>query len=183
MGQTRILGEGTSFRCELGPPRKAFVGLFLAVWLCGWFLGETSALREIFFGHGKRPALFLVFWVVLWTVFGAFASLAFLFNFWGSESLELTSGELVVRRHLFGFAHRRSIPAQDVVGVRFVDRALAPRSRISHIAIESKRGVFEVARGFSSNDAKTAVEALRRALNLPDPPERSALDTSDKSTL
>jgi hypothetical protein len=51
-------------------PMRFFVGLFLMVWLGGWFAGFSNAVSKLL--SGQAPAT-LVFWLVAWTLVGAFA--------------------------------------------------------------------------------------------------------------
>lgn len=44
---------------------------FLTVWMCGWFVGEAAALRQVFVGQGGG---FLIFWLAAWTFGGAFCA-------------------------------------------------------------------------------------------------------------
>jgi len=59
------------------PPAKAGfmrfgISIFLLCWLGGWAFGWVAAFREIFRGT-KGPEAFLIFWLIAWTVGGAFA--------------------------------------------------------------------------------------------------------------
>lgn len=53
------------------------VAAFLGFWLCGWALGEYSAIKSLL-THDKGPNLFLLAWLGGWTVGGFFAGSAFL---------------------------------------------------------------------------------------------------------
>jgi hypothetical protein len=50
---------------------RFFVGSFLLVWLGGWFAGISNAVSKL--SSGQAPAT-LVFWLVGWTLAGAFAA-------------------------------------------------------------------------------------------------------------
>jgi hypothetical protein len=57
------------------PPTIGFsrypAGLFMLVWLGGWFFGEKSAITQIWSG---KYELFLIVWLGFWTVAGFFAA-------------------------------------------------------------------------------------------------------------
>jgi len=55
---------------QSGGPIRYFVGLFLLVWLGGWFAGFSNAVSKL--SSGQAPAM-LVFWLVGWTLGGGFA--------------------------------------------------------------------------------------------------------------
>lgn len=44
---------------------------FLTVWMCGWFVGEVSSLRQVLRGQGGG---FLIFWLAAWTFGGTFCA-------------------------------------------------------------------------------------------------------------
>src|SRR5262245_60401657 len=53
---------------------RYFVGLFLLAWLGGWFIGFTATVSKLASGGAPREAqVFLVFWLVGWTLAGAMA--------------------------------------------------------------------------------------------------------------
>lgn len=45
--------------------------LFLSAWMCGWFIGETAALRQVLRGQGGG---FLIIWLCGWTFGGVFCA-------------------------------------------------------------------------------------------------------------
>ena len=49
---------------------RYFVGLFLILWLGGWFVGFTSAAEEIMSGNAGA---FIIFWLGGWTLGGVYA--------------------------------------------------------------------------------------------------------------
>lgn len=49
---------------------RYFVGIFLLIWMGGWFVGFTSAFSHILSGEGGA---FLIFWLGGWSVGGLFA--------------------------------------------------------------------------------------------------------------
>jgi hypothetical protein len=53
-----------------GSPLRYFVGLFVLAWLGAWFAGFSSAVSKLSSGQANA---FLAFWLVAWTLGGAFA--------------------------------------------------------------------------------------------------------------
>ncbi len=51
-GRARYDEDGYSLRISWPPRRSLFGGLFIAVWLGGWFFGEKSAIHQL----TKAPA-------------------------------------------------------------------------------------------------------------------------------
>ena len=93
--------------------------LFLGFWLCGWLLGEVSAIRSLAIGKtaaGKN--LFVVVWLAGWTVGGAAAIYFWLWNLAGHEIVSLTPTSLTIRRDILGFGRSREYDLPSVKNLR-----------------------------------------------------------------
>lgn len=75
--------------------KQVFAILFVMVWLAGWAAGEWFALTEIIRNGFSVSSAFLIFWVTIWTIGGAGAAFAVLWQLFGSERLFITSGAVV----------------------------------------------------------------------------------------
>jgi hypothetical protein len=85
------------------PSRKNwFLIPFLGIWLAGWAFGEIMVRGIILggvFGNGGFdgvPILFLLVWFTGWTIGGAFAIYAFLWQLIGREEIEITSYSITI---------------------------------------------------------------------------------------
>jgi hypothetical protein len=99
--------------------RQLFPLLFLPVWLVGWFFGETSALRELL--ASTQPLTsngFLVFWLIAWTIGGAWAVFTFLWLSAGREMVRVSQGTLTLRQDLFGLGRDRDYDLREVRDLR-----------------------------------------------------------------
>ncbi len=83
------------FTITIPAKRNVFVLVFLSVWLCGWALGETFALKEVLTGGGI-PGLFLIVWLCGWTIGGFFAVRTFWWNLAGKEVISIANGALTL---------------------------------------------------------------------------------------
>ena len=95
--------------------------LFLGFWLCGWFFGEFSAIRQL--ATGKTAAgisLFMVVWLGGWTVGGAAAIYFWLWNIAGHEIVSLTPTSLTIRRDILGFGRSNEYDLPSVKNLRIV---------------------------------------------------------------
>jgi len=95
--------------------------LFLGFWLCGWFFGEFSAIRQL--ETGKTAAgisLFMVVWLGGWTVGGCVAIYFWLWNVAGHEIISLTPTSLTIRRDILGFGRSREYDLPNVKNLRIV---------------------------------------------------------------
>ena len=104
------------------PSSKSWIlFLFLGFWLCGWFFGEVSAIREL--ATGKTAAgigLFMVGWLGAWTVGGAVAIYFWLWNAAGHEIISLTPTSLTLRRDILGFGRSKEYDLPSVKNLRTV---------------------------------------------------------------
>jgi hypothetical protein len=81
-----------------------FLILFLGFCLCEWLLGEVSAIRSLAIGKmASGKTLFVVVWLVGWTVGGCYFIYVWLWNLAGHEIVSLTPASLTIRRDILGF--------------------------------------------------------------------------------
>ncbi len=61
--------------------RNWFIIIFVGAWLGAWVIGELVALGAVTGLFGGNPGgLFIMFWLIAWTVGGFFAFKTFLWN-------------------------------------------------------------------------------------------------------
>jgi hypothetical protein len=124
--------------------RQWFAMIFLSFWLCGWLVGELTALFILLSGKFKGPpTAFLVFWLAFWTLGGTLALLNVLWMAAGREVITLEGPRLVIRQEILGRGLTRTF---DVFQIRFL--------RVSPIG---RRGAFPFGPGVIAFDygAKT----------------------------
>ena len=99
------------------PHRRIGPVMFLAVWMCGWGAGEYFALSELFRGGFGAPDLFLLIWVIPWTVGGLSVVWVVLWQLFGEEKLFFTAGALVREWALLWQGGRRTVAGADIRSV------------------------------------------------------------------
>lgn len=101
------------------PARKNwFYCLFLPLWLCGWGLGEFTAIHEIASGKGMP---FVLVWLAGWSVGGCWAVCMLLWQLAGREVITVTAGELVYRVAFCGIGRTRRFSLPEIRRLRAVD--------------------------------------------------------------
>jgi hypothetical protein len=110
-------------RISIPARRNWFIILFLIAWLGGWFFGEVSAATELLNPRDKTPSGFLAFWLLGWTLGGAFCIAAVLWQLAGREILTVNPSWLIHRVEVFGFGLSRTYLASDVKNLRGTDDA------------------------------------------------------------
>ena len=99
-GRSRVLIERQPglVRAVVRVRRHWGVGVLLALWLCGWSVGEVAVIRQLATRSLPGPGLvFLAVWLLAWTVGGAVGLLQVLWIFAGREEIELGPRSLAVR--------------------------------------------------------------------------------------
>lgn len=99
--------------------RNLLVAGFLLLWLGGWAMGETFAIRQLL--KGGLPGFadaFLVFWLGGWTLGGGFALYTVLSMVFGREHIILRPDALVIRRELFSIARSREYDLDQIRNLR-----------------------------------------------------------------
>lgn len=148
--------------------RHWFAIVFLPLWLVGWFMGETSAIRELSEG-GDGAGLFMVVWLTAWTVGGAFALLTLAWTIAGKEVLAVGGGVLTHRRQIGPIGITRAYDAQQVRDLRVTPvpepgwgRSNNPMSFTDGpITFDYGATTIRIGAGVDEAEAKSLVETLR----------------------
>lgn len=125
-GRPRAVTESTpgGLRIAVRTRKNVFLLLFLPVWLVGWAFGEVTVIYKLIDeasdlrGAPLPFSGFLLVWLVGWTLGGGFALLAFVWNAWGREVLEVSRGALRVRHEVLGLGRTREYDLAHVRAVR-----------------------------------------------------------------
>lgn len=91
----------SGFEINIPTKKNWFILIFLGVWLCGWTMGELSAIAAItglFSENIGFANLFIVFWLIGWTIGGFFAFKTFLWNLKGKEIISFRNSEFTIQK-------------------------------------------------------------------------------------
>jgi hypothetical protein len=122
-GRAVINDHITSLEIIIPVKRNWFIILFLCVWLCGWFAGESMVLVTVssqFLKHNPVQ-LFLLFWVILWTICGFFAISFFFWNLRGKEIITFEHSQLTIKRKGSVFFRTKIYDMNEVKDLRVQD--------------------------------------------------------------
>jgi hypothetical protein len=122
--------------------------LSLGFWLIGWLFGEGSAIHELVRGHSSHRAnaygsapvgmnLFMVVWLIGWTLGGALAAIIWLWNFAGFEKVLLGPSTLTTKQEVAGIGLRKEYELQSVENLRVVTGAVNFSGRMSLIQMRA----------------------------------------------
>ena len=100
------------------PARRRWLAIpFLGFWLVGWAFGEVMVARQLLLGAGPASA-FLLVWLSLWTLGGAFAMTALAWSVAGREVVSVASRTFSVRREVLGIGRTWEYDADRVHNLR-----------------------------------------------------------------
>jgi hypothetical protein len=97
-GRAKVNFDGISLLIKIPSKKNWFIIIFLAAWLGGWFMGETSAINELRSGDNAGVNSFMLFWLFGWTVGGLLAITILLWSLFGQETIEIKSGVLSISK-------------------------------------------------------------------------------------
>lgn len=136
VGKTRYLIEQTTSGTIISIPSRKnwFIILFLGFWLIGWAVGEVSVIGILSVGFikvlthgipevanaapGTFGGLFLVAWLGGWTVGGAFAIYAWLWQVKGIERVTISFNALIVEKLTPIWKSKKEYHLNEVVSLR-----------------------------------------------------------------
>ena len=177
--------EGLEVRLRPHGVGRFVTAAFLAVWLCGWTVGEGFALymlygmaRAALTGEPMRGAPssvaaafaiggFLLLWVSLWTLGGVMAFRELLRSLWAEDLIVMRPDRVAIARRLGPFLRRYEIPRERI------RRALLQPKRLT-LAIETDVGVVEASDLGDPAERTETLAALQRELALPRGTEEAA---------
>jgi hypothetical protein len=86
---------------EIPSRLHVFTALFLTAWLGGWAVGELTAGSSLLSFDFRSPgSWFMLFWLLGWTLGGAFAAFQVLWMIGGQERVTLRPDALVLKKNL-----------------------------------------------------------------------------------
>ena len=173
-GRATVSSELGGVQVVIPAKKNIFIILFLFAWLGGWFFGEASAIRS--FAEPKGQELgFTAFWLLGWTVGGAFAALTWLWNIAGREILRFGSGKFTYRRAIgplgltktYDLTHMKDLRAVPAPSVFQSNRGLGVWGLTGgQIAFDYGASTVNVGAGVDEAEAKTIVQSVKSRYNV-----------------
>ncbi len=125
-GRSTVEDLGTLLRISIPSRKQRFMMVFWALWLCGWLFGEVSAAGLLFQivlpSEGPAsvgaPGGFIAFWLLLWTLGGAYATYILAWQLAGKEVVEASSDILAIRRTALGLGRPQEYASEHIARLR-----------------------------------------------------------------
>lgn len=156
---------------HIPPARKWAAVVFIAVWLCGWAAGEVFAISE--FLGGGFPALFLIIWLVPWTLAGLGCMWVIGWQLFGVERLYFTAGALVREWSMLGFGGQRMLHGADIVSVKIDGNVTNDIAGVGVVRVETAGKTMRIGNGLPDYEAQLVAALIREAAGIgPSQPSR-----------
>lgn len=173
-----ITGEPEGLEIVIPARRHLFPLFFLGVWLVGWLLGETTAIRQLFSGPSGGPAAFLLLWLILWTVGGGAAVYLWLWMLVGKERILMGASALHLKHDVLGLGRVRTYELFKIRNLRVAPPPAGPRgtgvvvglSRVAGglIAFEHAGKTIRFGASIDEIEAQAIVERMKQRHSFPE---------------
>ena len=97
-GRSKVNFDGIKLQIIIPSRKNWFNILFLAVWMGGWYMGESSVINELFSSDNNGFNSFMLLWLVGWTIGGLFAITILLWSLFGQETIQIDQGVFSVSK-------------------------------------------------------------------------------------
>jgi hypothetical protein len=157
--------------------RSWFVICILGFWICGWAVGEVMVSRQ--FLNGDAPPggeLFMLAWLGVWTVSGAFAIYAWLWQVMGKEIVTVHGQTFTARRDIGGFGFDKEYNLAQMRDLRIVQVGFNPLDVSSSlqlwgvgggvIAFDYGAKTYRFGIGLDEAEAKQSVTAIKKRFRI-----------------
>jgi hypothetical protein len=184
--------EAGGFRITIPVRRFWPLIAFLGFWLCGWAVGEFAAIGTVIFGVPmmKVPPdalIFMLIWLLPWTLAGCLTIYALLWNLTGREVILLDDQTLEVRREVAGITRSRSFALADVRNLRFSPQVYNPWSMSESwrhslqffgisggsVAFDYGATTYRFGNGLPEIESRRLIKTIRERFKIQDDPVES----------
>jgi hypothetical protein len=114
-GRAQIFKTGNNLEIQI-PTKKSWPGIiFLSLWLCGWLVGEIFSIRQLIIDETPLfTNLFLLIWVIFWTIGGAAALFTLLWLIAGIEIIKVENGIFEIQKKILGWIRTKEYQISEI---------------------------------------------------------------------
>ncbi|TKG95219.1 hypothetical protein EYV94_10940 [Puteibacter caeruleilacunae] len=178
-GQARIFESDNELTINIPPKRNWLYIIIYPVWFIGWFIGILIALYfiYIFLGDSKLEkvvSLFVIFWLIGWTIAGFRSFKSWLWLAAGKEIISFKNNHLRIARRALLFSSPKVFDLREVrnFGLNLGDyEGNSPRMSFGRgIANVKNKGILKfdyglrtvkIANGIDENEGRLILELLK----------------------
>jgi hypothetical protein len=175
--------------------RSWFVICFLAFWICSWAAGEVMVANQLWKGDAPPEGeFFMLTWLGVWTMGGAIAIYAWLWQLMGKELLTVRGQAFTIRRDIGGIGFDKEYRLTQMRDLRVGRVGASPFDLSSSFQLWGVGGgviVFDYGAktirfgaGLDEAETKQVVTAITQRFNIADrSPSKSPSKPSTHSNL
>lgn len=145
------------------PARRLGPLAFLSLWLCGWAAGEYFALGELLGDGFQITDLFLIIWVVPWTLAGAAVAWVIAWQLFGIERLYFTANALVREWSILGMGRSRVLDGSQIVSVKVDKNPSADLAGMGTIRVVTDGKTMRIGAGLEKHEAEVVATLIEAA--------------------
>lgn len=154
---------------RIPPARQPAIVIFMMAWLFGWGAGMRFGLGEIAAIWFGVPGIFMLIWLVPWTLGGAGVLWVIGWQLFGVEQLFVTAGALVREWNLFGLGRRRVVDGRDIRSVTVDQRATNDVFALGSISVKTGSHTLHIGSGLDPHEAELVAALISRAVIAQEP--------------
>ncbi|WP_298857241.1 hypothetical protein [uncultured Sulfitobacter sp.] len=125
-GRARVVRDGDKLVVSIKAKRHFFLSAFIGFWLLAWAFGWVAVASTLLFGDTGSTSLFLFGWLGAWTAGGAMAIATFLWLVAGRESIEFSTRQVSITRHIPIWSKKVDCDFSQVKGLRVEEKINGP---------------------------------------------------------
>ena len=149
-GRARVVQDGDKLVVSIKAKRHLFSSAFIGFWLLGWAFGWVAAASSLLFGETGSASLFLFGWLGAWTAGGAMAIATFLWLVAGRETIEISTQQLTIIRHIPIWSKKLDCDFAQVKSLRVEEKTNSPLQNQVPNWFSRKTGIIQLNYGVHS---------------------------------
>lgn len=118
-GKAKIERFGNSLSITIPSKKNWFVLILATVGLGGWVFGIGIASLMLGDESGGEANVFIIVWLVVWTIGGLLIIGSLLWGYFGKEQIDITNSEINFSKTVFGIGIKKRLAAKEVKNFRF----------------------------------------------------------------
>ena len=126
MSRIRVRNQDDFREILIYPRKDKYVEVFLTVWVGFWLIGESTALYRILFYENIHDLIFMLNWVLIWTLAGLYSGLVLLWKRKGRETVRIFRDQLNLSRCINNWCKESTFSLEKVLNLRTNPDDLGP---------------------------------------------------------
>ncbi len=117
-GKAKINNTAGNYTVSIPSKKSWFALVFGTVWMFGWYMGFSTA-TNLSGTNDTGIDTFIAVWLVMWCFGGLFVVSMLLWGFFGKETIEFRSQNVLLSKTVFGIGIKKTLVKHEVKNFRF----------------------------------------------------------------